>query len=911
RAVPVLGRFAAGAGMAARSLTILGAGTVVAELGWKYYQHRQEAAADAEQKASKRHTSTALDLAQAVEVRQGAAMRLDDANRKLAASEDAADRAADAHGKKSPEYAAAMDVHTAAVKRQAAAQQEVNTATKDATNAVAPGAVRAQGAVSSAAAGRLTAGEEATLAAERVRAEERVTAATEKQLQARVKLNHLQNDRGHSYTDPVSHETSHVANSPGDMRGGEAIADANKKLGELNRKWKDGKVSADEFAKGVEHQNGRLRDAQKEISDARAAVAKHTTEVRKAQVEADKLGNALGIPSKAARASARDMLDSWQKAGLGADFVKKHIEGMARTPMNMRVAKALVTEMSSAQRVAAFGTSNVNQIIARIGTTPPSRAWVTAFAADYAAARATAQPINVPVTYRISTVGTIPHFDPTNVLGGGKGKGHAAGGAITGPGTGTSDSILARLSNGEHVLTAREVAMMGGHAAVERWRAAAVAGDVPKYAAGGAVARKGHKPAVHHAKAPKPTPSATYLAAAELEASQSTADIQTKLNAQRKAMETLLAKEKKALQVRADLIAARNTAAAKLKGMPGKTAAQKTARGTQKDKLDGLNQRVVDQTNLIDGYRRDRGGAASAFTGLATNLRDAQIGAITSEFDRDKGNAEQRLAAARLTPGTDDDTAAEADIRNVAAARAAAVRKILSGQTKLLKDAAALDPETRRSLQDDMNSAVNDSVGPDAGNPALDAFSKMQERWDASRAELDAGLAAAEATEGKDDDRLWYGRIEGLETGIAGEAASFLSGAGAGLTGSDRTSVVTAGTSATRAATAAHNTVHDIESEVTPDMQAQKDQMQRKLDVATEQARLSEASLGALSSSGDIGYGGGYNALAGGAGARPQVIYNINALSGYDPAVQGAMAAASNGGNAMGGNADRLYSGRS
>jgi hypothetical protein len=48
--------------------------------------------------------------------------------------------------------------------------------------------------------------------------------------------------------------------------------------------------------------------------------------------------------------------------------------------------------------------------------------------------------------------------------------GLAMGGPIFGPGTGTSDSILARLSAGEHVWTAKEVAAAGGHSAVEAIR---------------------------------------------------------------------------------------------------------------------------------------------------------------------------------------------------------------------------------------------------------------------------------------------------------------------------------------------------------------------------------------------------------------------------------------------------------
>ena len=63
----------------------------------------------------------------------------------------------------------------------------------------------------------------------------------------------------------------------------------------------------------------------------------------------------------------------------------------------------------------------------------------------------------------------------------------ATGGAIHGPGTGTSDDILAWLSNGEHVLTAEEVRRMGGHSEVYRWRNAVMAGEHPAFASGGAV----------------------------------------------------------------------------------------------------------------------------------------------------------------------------------------------------------------------------------------------------------------------------------------------------------------------------------------------------------------------------------------------------------------------------------------
>lgn len=67
--------------------------------------------------------------------------------------------------------------------------------------------------------------------------------------------------------------------------------------------------------------------------------------------------------------------------------------------------------------------------------------------------------------------------------------GYAVGGAIHGPGTGRSDSILARVSNGEHVLTAQEVAAAGGHAAIYRLRAMLRQGAIPGFADGGAIER--------------------------------------------------------------------------------------------------------------------------------------------------------------------------------------------------------------------------------------------------------------------------------------------------------------------------------------------------------------------------------------------------------------------------------------
>jgi len=65
---------------------------------------------------------------------------------------------------------------------------------------------------------------------------------------------------------------------------------------------------------------------------------------------------------------------------------------------------------------------------------------------------------------------------------------YATGGPVFGPGTGTSDSIRAWLSNGEHVLTAREVRAAGGHGNIMAWRREILSGQkATAYAAGGPV----------------------------------------------------------------------------------------------------------------------------------------------------------------------------------------------------------------------------------------------------------------------------------------------------------------------------------------------------------------------------------------------------------------------------------------
>jgi hypothetical protein len=82
------------------------------------------------------------------------------------------------------------------------------------------------------------------------------------------------------------------------------------------------------------------------------------------------------------------------------------------------------------------------------------------------------------------------HVKPDNVKVDMPG-GFARGGAVHGRGTATSDSIVARLSNGEHIMTADEVTKLGGQDQVYRLRSMIRNGVLPGFAAGGAVTKSG------------------------------------------------------------------------------------------------------------------------------------------------------------------------------------------------------------------------------------------------------------------------------------------------------------------------------------------------------------------------------------------------------------------------------------
>jgi hypothetical protein len=90
----------------------------------------------------------------------------------------------------------------------------------------------------------------------------------------------------------------------------------------------------------------------------------------------------------------------------------------------------------------------------------------------------------------IITVAIRPFISAVNKVIPGKGpldqiETFARGGGVFGPGSATSDSIPARLSNGEHVLTAKEVKNAGGHGVIYRMRQLLANGSMARGARSG------------------------------------------------------------------------------------------------------------------------------------------------------------------------------------------------------------------------------------------------------------------------------------------------------------------------------------------------------------------------------------------------------------------------------------------
>lgn len=247
------------------------------------------------------------------------------------------------------------------------------------------------------------------------------------------------------------------------------------------------------------------------VDEATAALAKQyemegmSAEAAKAQAEAQ-LGVGIALKKNKSdfdltNAAGRALNDSFQNV---ASTGMAAIEAKAKAGMGQ---KELQTNLSTTftnlrQTAVDMGlTEGAADALARKVMGIPPKANINTWMSDEAkrmaqetdaAVRALdGKTANIYITTHRAEIHTVTRSDSVNTGKGPKSKGpqgFAVGGAISGPGTGTSDEVPAWLSNGEHVLTAAEVAKMGGQAAVYRFREMLKAGEIPKFAKGGAIA---------------------------------------------------------------------------------------------------------------------------------------------------------------------------------------------------------------------------------------------------------------------------------------------------------------------------------------------------------------------------------------------------------------------------------------
>lgn len=151
-----------------------------------------------------------------------------------------------------------------------------------------------------------------------------------------------------------------------------------------------------------------------------------------------------------------------------------------------QVAPSSATDVSNANINVGTATTTVGSETSTVGT---QTATVGTSNTTVGASSTTIGAETSTVGTQQSTVGTQQVQAGNVLLDGATGMGHAIGGYITGPGTGTSDSIPARLSNGEFVIRSEAVKRYGTNFlnAVNDGTFARIHTKVPRFAEGGLV----------------------------------------------------------------------------------------------------------------------------------------------------------------------------------------------------------------------------------------------------------------------------------------------------------------------------------------------------------------------------------------------------------------------------------------
>jgi len=197
---------------------------------------------------------------------------------------------------------------------------------------------------------------------------------------------------------------------------------------------------------------GKIEDAVKAMNDKITADFKN-------EASAGHMDKATKDASKSLKQQKQDLIDTAGKAGYNRQEVKKMVDQMVLTPKELKT------------QVEAFGIDDLKKKIKdlqdqinEITSKDVKLQFAASFASDF------------KLPYTQGSTG--------NVIVSNHGHGHyATGGHVTGPGTGTSDSIPAWLSNGEFVVKEKAVRRLG----VGRLNYLNETGTLPAFRDGGLV----------------------------------------------------------------------------------------------------------------------------------------------------------------------------------------------------------------------------------------------------------------------------------------------------------------------------------------------------------------------------------------------------------------------------------------
>ena len=239
----------------------------------------------------------------------------------------------------------------------------------------------------------------------------------------------------------------------------EAISGLGSPLAAQRAAGRDFQEAIDKAAASVK-ENGKTLDDQSEKGRANAAALDDIRDKTLAKVQADfdavkatkGTEAATAAATKAMKDGQQAFIDAAIAAGMAAPEAKKLADNLGLVPKDVKI---LVEQSGAAEAEAAIDKAARDRVATiRVATRIANER-------DRRQDAANSDPVR-----------------------------KATGGAIYGPGTGTSDSIHALLSNGEHVWTAAEVKALGGQGAMYALRAAVRSGNLPRYADGGAVASR-------------------------------------------------------------------------------------------------------------------------------------------------------------------------------------------------------------------------------------------------------------------------------------------------------------------------------------------------------------------------------------------------------------------------------------